>query len=241
MAEKVFKRVLLKLSGELLGGASGQGLDLAAAATVVERVREAIDLGVQVALVVGAGNLFRGGGASRRGMERGAADAVGMLATVMNALVLRDAFESQGITADIQSAIGMTGIVEPFEQRRARYLLEAGHVVLLAGGTGLPFFTTDTTAALRACQLGVDVILKGTKVDGVYSADPVTHPHAERYARISHGDALARRLGVMDAAAFSLCMDNRLPIIVFRFGATGDLARLVTGDFRSATLVEVDA
>jgi uridylate kinase len=241
MAEKAFKRVLLKLSGELLGGAGGQGLDPGATAVVVERVREAIDLGVQVALVVGAGNLFRGLGASRRGMDRGSADAVGMLATVMNALALRDAFEGQGVAADIQSAIGMTGIVEPFDQRRACGLLDAGRLVLFAGGTGHPFFTTDTTAALRACQIGADVILKGTKVDGIYSADPATHPQAERYARISHTEALARRLGVMDSTAFSLCMDNRIPILVFRFGVPGELARLLTGDLRSATLVDADA
>jgi uridylate kinase len=241
MAERVFKRVLLKLSGELLGGAGGQGLDPAAAGLVAARVREATDLGIQVALVVGAGNLFRGLGASQRGMDRCAADAMGMLATVMNALALRAALESQGVAADIQSAIGMTGIVEPFDQRRACSLLDAGRLVLFAGGTGHPFFTTDTTAALRACEIGADAILKGTKVDGIYSADPVTHPQAERYARISHTEALARRLGVMDSAAFSLCLDNRLPIIVFRFGVPGELARLLQGDFRSATLVDADA
>jgi uridylate kinase len=241
MAEKVLKRVLLKLSGELLGGAGGQGLDLAAIAAVAERVREATDLGVQVGLVVGAGNLFRGLGASQRGMDRCAADAMGMLATVMNAMALRAAFESQGVAADIQSAIAMTGLVEPFDDRRAGALLDAGRLVLFAGGTGHPFFTTDTTAALRACQIGADAILKGTKVDGIYSADPVTHPQAERYARISHREALAQRLGVMDSAAFSLCMDNRIPIIVFRFGVPGELARLLTGDLSSATLVDADA
>lgn len=241
MAGKVYKRVLLKLSGELLGGAGGQGLEMGAAAAVVERVREATDLGVQVGLVVGAGNLFRGLGASRRGMDRSAADAMGMLATVMNALALRAAFESQGVAAEVQSAIGMTGIVDPFDQRRACGLLDEGRLLIFAGGTGHPFFTTDTTAALRACQIGADVILKGTKVDGIYSADPVTTPQATRYARISHTEALARRLGVMDSAAFSLCMDNRLPIIVFRFGVPGELARLMSGDLSSATLVDADA
>jgi len=241
MGERVFKRVLLKLSGELLGGAAGQGVDGAATAAVAERVREAIDLGVQVALVVGAGNLFRGLGASRRGMDRCSADAMGMLATVMNALALRDAFEAQGVPAEIQSAIGMTGIVESFDHRRACGLLDAGKVVLFAAGTGHPFFTTDTTAALRACQIGAQVILKGTKVDGIYAEDPVRNPQAERFARLSHAEALVRRLGVMDAAAFSLCMDNRLPIIVFRFGAPGELARLMCGDFSSATVVETEA
>lgn len=240
MAERMFKRVLLKLSGELLAGKGGQGIDGAATAAVAERVREAVDLGVQVALVVGAGNLFRGLGASRRGMDRCSADAMGMLATVMNALALRDAFESQGVAAEIQSAIGMTGIVEPFEHRRACGLLDSGHVVLFAAGTGHPFFTTDTTAALRACQIGADAILKGTKVDGIYSEDPVANPKAERFARISHAEALGRRLGVMDSSAFSLCMDNHLPIIVFRFGVPGELTRLMKGDFQSATVVDAE-
>ncbi len=241
MGERVFQRVLLKLSGELLGGVAGHGVEAAATAAVAERVREALDLGVQVALVVGAGNLFRGLGASRRGMDRCSADAMGMLATVMNALALRDAFESQGVAAEIQSAISMTGIVEPFDHRRACRLLDDGQVVLFAAGTGHPFFTTDTTAALRACQIGADAILKGTKVDGIYAEDPVANPKAERFARISHAEALVRRLGVMDSAAFSLCLDNRLPIVVFRFGVPGELTRIMQGDFRSATVVATES
>ncbi len=240
MANAAYRRVLLKLSGELLGGSGGQGLDAAAAGQVAERVREAVGLGVQVGLVVGAGNLFRGLGASRTGMDRCAADAIGMLATVMNALALREAFAGLGVAADVQSAIPAPGIVEPFDHRRAVSLLEAGRVVLFAGGTGHPFFTTDTTAALRACQVGADVLLKGTKVDGVYDADPRTNPAARRYERVSYAEALARRLGVMDATAFSLCAENRLPILVFRFGVPGELARLMQGDFRSATLVSAD-
>ena len=214
MGERVFQRVLLKLSGELLGGAAGHGVEAAATAAVAERVREALDLGVQVALVVGAGNLFRGLGASRRGMDRCSADAMGMLATVMNALALRDAFESQGVAAEIQSAIGMTGIVEPFDHRRACRLLDAGQVVLFAAGTGHPFFTTDTTAALRACQIGADAILKGTG-DGIYAEDPVANPKAERFARISHAEALVRRLGVMDwppRSAWTTVSYRRLPL-----------------------------
>jgi len=238
MAERVFKRVLLKLSGELLAGPSGQGVDAAASTAMAERVREALDLGVQVALVVGAGNLFRGLGASRRGMDRCSADAMGMLATMMNALALRDAFEGLGIEAEIQSALPMSGIMDGFDHRRATAMLERGRVVLFAGGTGHPFFTTDTTAALRACQIGADAILKGTKVDGIYTADPVRDPSAVRLPRLTHAEALSRRLGVMDMAAFSLCLDNRLPIIVFRFGVAGDLARLMQGDFSAATLVE---
>jgi uridylate kinase len=241
MAKRAYQRVLLKLSGELLGGAGGQGLDAAAAAVVCERVREAVDLGVQVGLVVGAGNLFRGLGASRGGMERCTADAIGMLGTVMNALALREAFGKQGVAAEVQSAIAMAGIAEPFDQRRACDLLEAGRVLLFAAGTGHPFFTTDTTAALRACQIGAEVLLKGTKVDGIYDADPVKDPGAKRFARISYAEALARQLGVMDATAFSLCQENRLPIVVFRFGVPGELARLLGGDLRSATLVSAAA
>jgi uridylate kinase len=237
MAKRPFQRVLLKLSGELLGGLDGQGLDPTAATAVCERVREAVGLGVEVGLVVGGGNLFRGLGASRSGMDRCAADAIGMLATVMNALALRAALEQHGIAAEVQSAIPMAGVVEAFDHRRARSLLAAGRVLLFAAGTGHPFFTTDTTAALRACQIGADVLVKGTKVDGIYDADPMKDPAAKRYAQISYDDALERRLGVMDAAAFSLCLENRLPILVFKFGVPGELARLMEGDFRSATLV----
>ena len=240
MAERVFKRVLLKLSGELLAGSGGQGVDAAATTAVAERVREALDLGVQVALVVGAGNLFRGLGASHRGMDRCSADAMGMLATMMNALALRDAFEGLGVAAEIQSAIPMSGVMDGFDHRRAGAWLDSGRVVLFAGGTGHPFFTTDTTAALRACQIGAEVILKGTKVDGIYTADPVRDPRAVRLPRLTHAEALARRLAVMDMAAFSLCLDNRLPILVFRFGVAGDLARLMLGDFSAATLVQAD-
>jgi uridylate kinase len=240
MAKRVFQRILLKLSGELLGGADGRGLDAAAAAAVCERVREAVDLGVQVGLVVGAGNLFRGLGASRGGMERCAADAIGMLGTVMNALALREALAHQGLAAEVQSAIPMAGVVEAFDHRRADSLLASGRVVLFAAGTGHPFFTTDTTAALRACQIGADALLKGTKVDGIYDSDPVRNPAAKRYARLSYAEALAHQLGVMDSSAFSLCMENRLPIIVFKFGNPGDLAQLLSGDLRSATLVNAE-
>ena len=241
MAERVFKRVLLKLSGELLAGPSGYGIDTGAAAAVVERVREALDLGVQVGVVVGAGNLFRGQAASGRGLERCTADAVGMLGTVMNALTLRAAFEAQGVAAEVQSAIGMTGIVEAFDHRRANAWLDRGRPVLFAGGTGHPYFTTDTTAALRACQIGAAAILKGTKVDGIYAEDPHLNPRAERFARLSHREALTRQLGVMDATAFSLCLENRIPILVFRFGAPGEISRLLQGDFSSATLVDAGA
>jgi len=237
---KQFKRILLKLSGELLQAPGGQGIDPVATRTVAERLQEAVSLGVETGLVVGAGNLFRGEAFSRRGMDRCAADAIGMLATVMNALALREALEALGTPADVQSAVGIPGLAEVFEVRRARALLRAGHVVLFAGGTGHPFFTTDTTAALRACEIGADVIIKGTKVDGIYSADPELNPDAVRYARVSFAEALSQRLRVMDSTAFSLCLDNALPIVVFRFGEPGQLARIVQGDLSAATLVSAD-
>ena len=237
---KPFTRIVLKLSGELLGGADGAGVDPEAACRVAERVREALSLGVETGLVVGGGNLFRGEGFSRRGMDRCAADSIGMLATIMNALALRDALESLGMGAEVQSALPIPGVAEGFEARRARRYLAEGRVVLFAGGTGQPFFTTDTTAALRACQIGADVVIKGTKVDGVYSADPTRDPTATRYRRISYAEALSRQLRVMDATAFSLCRENSLPILVFRFGAEGELERILRGDFDSATLVDAE-
>ena len=237
---KPFKRILLKLSGELLQAPGGQGIDPTATRQVAERLREAVSLGVETGLVVGAGNLFRGEAFSRRGMDRCAADAIGMLATVMNALALRDALETLGMSAEVQSAVGIPGLVEVFDVRRARALLQGGHVVLFAGGTGHPFFTTDTTAALRACEIGADVIIKGTKVDGIYSADPEVNPDAVRYAHVSFAEALSQRLRVMDSTAFSLCLDNALPIVVFRFGEPGQLARVVQGDLSAATLVSAD-
>lgn len=234
------KRVLLKLSGELLKGAESAGISHAAAVRVAERVNECVAAGVETALVVGAGNLFRGEAASEAGMDRCCADSVGMLATMMNALTLRHALESLGLRAEVQSAFPVSGVVDGFDGRRARRLLSSGTVVLFAAGTGHPFFTTDTTAALRACQIEADAILKGTKVDGVYSADPVEHPDAIRYSHISFRDVLQKRLRVMDSTAFSMCMDNRMPIIVFKFGTEGELSRILQGDLRLATLVDAD-
>ncbi|MBN2450761.1 MAG: UMP kinase [Lentisphaeria bacterium] len=237
MEPRPFRRVLLKLSGELLAGPSGQGIDPEAVFRVAERVGEIRGCGVQAGIVVGAGNLFRGLGASRGGMDRCNADAIGMLATVMNALALREALEAGGSPAEVQSAVPMTGIAAPFDHRRARESLDAGTIVLFAAGTGHPFFTTDTTAALRACQVQADVVLKGTKVDGVYTADPLRDPSAKRYSELTFDQALAQKLEVMDTTAFSLCRENRLPIVVFRFGTPGDLKRIVRGDLRTATLV----
>ena len=234
----VFGRILLKLSGELLRGAAGSSLDPAAISLVAEQVKDAADHGVQVALVIGAGNLFRGLPASRGGMNRCSADNIGMLATVMNALAMRDALEAVGLPTEIQSAIPMSGIANPFDVRQALKFLDGGRVVIFAGGTGHPFFSTDTTAALRACQVGASAVLKATKVDGVYTADPKTDPTAVRYRRISYGDALNQRLNVMDSTAFSLCMDNNMPILVFNFSQPSILRNVVQGDLTCATLVD---
>ncbi len=232
-----FRRILLKLSGEMLKGPSGYGIDPAATLAAAERIREAVDSGAQVAAILGAGNLFRGLAGSRSGMDRSSADNIGMLATAMNALAMRDALESLGLKAEIQSAFAIDGVLAPFDQRRAIKLLEAGTVVLFAAGTGHPYFTTDTCAALRACEIQADAVFKGTKVDGVYSADPFRHPDAIRYERLTFAQALANRLQVMDSTAFSLCQDNNLPIVVFKFGEPGVLRNIMKGDLSAATLV----
>ncbi|MGI6355097.1 MAG: UMP kinase [Lentisphaerae bacterium] len=232
-----FRRILLKLSGEMLKGPSGYGIDPAATLAAAERIREAVDSGAQVAAILGAGNLFRGLAGSRSGMDRSSADNIGMLATAMNALAMRDALESLGLKAEIQSAFAINGVLDPFDQRRAIKLLEADTVVLFAAGTGHPYFTTDTCAALRACEIQADAVFKGTKVDGVYSADPFRHPDATRYERLTFAQALADRLQVMDSTAFSLCQDNNLPIVVFKFGEPGVLRNIMKGDLSAATLV----
>jgi len=232
-----FQRILLKISGEMLKGSSSQGIDPAATESVAECIREAVATGTQVGLVVGAGNLFRGLSHSRAGVNRSCADNIGMLATAMNALALRDALDALGIPAEVQSAFAIAGVLDSFDQRRADRLLSAGTVVLFAGGTGHPYFTTDTCAALRACEIRADAVFKGTKVDGIYSADPMRHPNATRYEKISFAKALNDRLQVMDATAFSLCQDNNLPIVVFRFGQPGVLPNILRGDFHAATLV----
>lgn len=238
-AELRFRRVLLKLSGEMLrDGGSRSGIDPAATLAAAEAIRLAVDSGVEIALVIGAGNLFRGLGASRVGMDRTCADQIGMLGTVMNALAMRDALESLGVRATVQSAIAMTGIVEPFDQRQAVRRLDDGQVVLFAAGTGHPYFTTDTTAALRACEIHADAILKATKVNGVYSDDPVTNPGAVRYEHITFAQALARKLGVMDATAFSLCMENNMPIVVFNFNESGALLDILHGRMQAGSLVD---
>jgi len=225
-----YQRILLKLSGELLAGAAGHGIDEQVLHDVAEEIREVHDLGVQVGIVTGGGNIFRGLAASTRGMDRVGADYMGMLATVINSLALQHALEKRGVYTRVMSAIEMARVCEPYIRRRAVRHLEKGRIVVLAAGTGNPYFTTDTAAALRAIEVGADVILKATKVDGVYSDDPKTAPAATLFPRISYLDILNRGLRVMDSTAISLCMDNRLPLVVFNIGVRGNLLRVVNGD-----------
>ena len=232
-----FKRILLKISGEMLKGRDGYGIDPDATLTVAKRIAEAVGCGCQVAVILGAGNIFRGLAGGRSGMDRSCADNMGMLATCMNALAVRDALESIGVKAEIQSAFAIQGILNPFDQRKAVEMLEAGTVVLFAAGTGHPYFTTDTCAALRACEIRADAVFKGTKVNGIYSADPMKDPSATRYSELSYDKALGDHLKVMDLTAFSICQDNSLPILVFKFGEEGVLPRIINGDLSAATLV----
>jgi uridylate kinase len=235
-ADPYYKRILLKLSGEALMGDHTYGIDPAVATRVAQDVAEIQGLGVQTAIVIGGGNIFRGLAASARGMDRSTADYMGMLATVMNALALQDALEQQGVLTRVLSAIEMRAVAEPFIRRRAIRHLEKGRVVVFAAGTGNPYFTTDTAAALRAMEIKAEVILKATKVDGIYTADPVTTPEATRYDRISYLQVLQDRLQVMDATAISLCMDNRLPIVVFNLNVPGHIRRVVMGEAVGTTV-----
>jgi uridylate kinase len=226
----VYKRALLKLSGEALMGDQQFGVDPAVATRIALDVGEIQALGVETAIVIGGGNIFRGLAASARGMDRATADYMGMLATVINALALQDALEQQGVVTRVVTAIEMRAVAEPFIRRRAIRHLEKGRVVIFAAGTGSPYFTTDTAAALRAMEIKADVILKGTKVDGIYTADPMVDPQATKYSKISYLQVLERQLKVMDATAISLCMDNRLPIVVFNLRQAGNIRRVVLGD-----------
>ena len=225
-----FSRVLVKVSGEALGGKDGVGICPEAVQHMAGEIREVRELGVQVVVVVGGGNIFRGLSGSERGIERATGDYMGMLATIINALALQDALEKLGCPTRVQSAIAMSQIAEPFIRRRAVRHLEKSRVVIFGGGTGNPYFSTDTAAALRANEIGAEVILKATKVDGIYDSDPKTHPNARRYDQISYLDALGKRLKVMDSTAFSLCMDNKMPIIVFDFFKAHNLKRVVLGE-----------
>lgn len=230
METKKYNRIVLKLSGEALAGAQGYGIDPETVETIAKQVVEVNKLGIQVAIVVGGGNIWRGLSGSAKGMDRVSADYMGMLATVMNALALQDAFERHGIFSRVQSAINMQEVSEPYIRRRAIRHMEKGRVVILAAGTGNPYFTTDTTAALRACELDVDVLMKATKVDGVYDADPVKNPDAKRYDRISYMEVLSQGLNVMDSTATSLCMDNNVPMIVFDLTVEGNISRALKGE-----------
>ena len=230
MASPVYRRVLLKLSGEALMGEQAFGIDPAVTSQIAEDVGEIQKLGVETAVVIGGGNIFRGVAASARGMDRATGDYMGMLATVINALALQDALEHQHVLTRVLTAIEMREVAEPFIRRRAIRHLEKGRVVVFAAGTGNPYFTTDTAAALRAMEVKADVILKATKVDGIYTADPITHPDATRFESISYLKVIEHGLKVMDATAITLCMDNRLPIVVFNLRTPGNLRRAVMGE-----------
>jgi uridylate kinase len=231
-----YGRVLLKLSGEALGGEKGVGISPQAVQDMARQIREVRDLGVQVVVVVGGGNIFRGLPGSERGIERATGDYMGMLATVINALALQDALEKVGVATRVQSAISMAQVAEPFIRRRAVRHLEKNRVVIFGGGTGNPYFSTDTAAALRANEIGAEVILKATKVDGIYDRDPKKDAKAKRYTQIKYIDALRQQLKVMDSTAFSLCMDNQMPIIVFDLFRPHNLKRVVLGE-KVGTLV----
>jgi uridylate kinase len=225
-----FRRVLLKLSGEALMGSRSFGIDQEVVDRIGHEVVEVCGLGVQVGLVIGGGNIFRGMAASERGMDRATADYMGMLATIMNSLSLQDALERQGARTRVMSAIPMQQIAEPYIRRRAIRHLEKGRVVIFAAGTGNPYFSTDTAASLRAMEMGAEVILKGTKVDGVYDKDPVRHADAVRFEEVTYLEVLQRDLKVMDSTAISLCRDNKLPIIVFDFTQPGNIRRAICGE-----------
>jgi uridylate kinase len=225
-----YKRILLKLSGEALMGSQGHGIDLTVIDKIASEIKEVAGNGIEIAIVIGGGNIFRGLSAAAKGMERASADYMGMLATVLNALALQNILENKGVATRVQSAIEMRELAEPYIRRRAVRHLEKKRVVIFAAGTGNPYFTTDTAAALRAMEIGAEVIMKATKVDGVYSADPVKDPSAVKYDRLSYLDVLQKDLKVMDATAISLCMDNNLPIVVFNLNVPGNIKKIVAGE-----------
>jgi len=225
-----FKRILLKLSGEALSGKLGHGFDPSAVDSICGQIKAAHETGVEIAIVIGGGNIFRGLKASSRGMDRITADSMGMLATMIDGLALRDALEKQGVTTSHMSSLPVTGLVEPFVQKKAISYLSKGHVVIFSGGTGNPYFSTDTAASLRAAQINADVILKGTKVDGVYEGDPLLDPSLKKFDTITYTEVLDRDLGVMDATAIAMCRENHIPIIVFNLTGEGILLRVVLGE-----------
>jgi uridylate kinase len=230
MTSAKYRRLLLKVSGEMLAGEQGYGIQPSILEGLAEEIASVAALGTQVAVVIGGGNIFRGIAASASGMERASADYMGMLATVLNALALQNALEKAGIITRVQSAIEMRQLAEGYIRRRAIRHLEKNRVVIFAGGTGNPYFSTDTAAALRAMEIGAQVIMKGTKVDGIYNADPMKHPEATKYSEIPFMDILNQNLKVMDATAISLCMDNKLPLIVFNLKVKGNFKRVAAGE-----------
>ena len=230
MPETAYQRVLLKLSGEVLAGEEGFGIDPAKATQLAVEVKSIHDLGIDIGLVIGAGNIFRGMQAAAKGMQRVTGDYLGMLATIMNAVCVQDALENIGSVTRTLSAITVAQIAEPYIRRRAIRHLEKGRIVVVAGGTGNPYFTTDTAAALRATELGAEVLIKGTKVDGVYDKDPVVHSDAIKYDRVSYKEAIQKELRIMDMTAISLCKENSLPIKVFNINRNGDLKKLILGE-----------
>ena len=234
----VYKRVLLKLSGEALMGQREYGLDGGMVSAIANDIKDVVAMGVEVSVVIGGGNIFRGVSGAASGMDRAQADYMGMLATVMNALAVQSALEKRDVPTRVQSAIPMSTVCEPYIRRRAQRHMEKGRVVIFAAGTGNPFFTTDTAAALRAAEMSCDALLKGTQVDGVYSADPRKFPGAERFQQLTYHDVLARDLAVMDASAISLARENRLPIVVFSIHAPGAFAQVMRGEGRFTTIVE---
>ncbi|HXV27710.1 MAG TPA: UMP kinase [bacterium] len=230
MKKPVYKRVVLKLSGEALQGESGYGIDYKIVTSLADQIKQVHALGIDMACVIGGGNIFRGAQASGQGMDRSTADYIGMLATLINSMVLQDSLEKIGVHTRVQSAIEIKELAEPYIRRRAMRHLEKGRVVIFAAGTGNPYFTTDTAAALRAIEIGSDAILKATKVDGVYDKDPVKNKRAKKYDRLRYIDVLKKRLKVMDATAISLCMDNHLPIVVFNLMRPGNIRRVILGE-----------
>lgn len=238
MSATHYKRVLLKLSGEALMGSDAFGINRATIERMVQEIADVAALGVELAIVIGGGNIFRGVAPGAQGMDRATADYMGMMATIMNALALQDALRRSGVDARVQSALNIEQVVEPYIRPKALRYLEEGKVVIFAAGTGNPFFTTDTAAALRGSEIGAEIVLKATKVDGIYSADPKKDPSATRYTRISFDEAINRRLEVMDATAFALCRDTKLPIKVFSITKPGALRRVIQGE-DEGTLVHV--
>ncbi len=233
----MYKRIILKLSGESLQGASGYGIDIITTRSIASQIKKIHKMGVEVAVVIGGGNILRGAEAAKSGTDKSTADYMGMLATVINGMALQDALEKEGVFTRVQTAIEMRQIAEPYIRRRAIRHLEKKRVVIFVGGTGNPYFTTDTTAALRAAEIGADVILKATKVDGVYSADPLKHKNAKRYKRLKYIDVLKKDLRVMDATAISLCREHNIPIMIFDLFSKGNLKKVVEGK-NIGTIVE---